>query len=282
MKNIHVISTDKPSRLVLSNNSILSIIAESNYNFSHIKSVHIYITSDEEIKDGDWFISLYSNSIQRELTLDWTLNKDAYKKIILTTDPDLIQYNVQAIDDKFLEWFVKNPSCEEVDVANSLVRISSFDWRTDYKIIIPKEEPKQEFPQFGTKEFNDLASTYFGGKPKQETLEEAAKILYPENWESIMDGQHDSNSYERNAFIKGAKLQAERIGLMEIELNHTKRLLASCEKALEERDKQIEERHSEEDFKLFARQYYREIKLSKSNLLWDELADKCFEQFKKK
>lgn len=38
---------------------------------------------------------------------------------------------------------------------------------------------------------------------------------------------------------------------------------------------------SEEDFKLFARQYYREIKLDKSNLLWDDLADKCLEQFKK-
>lgn len=33
---------------------------------------------------------------------------------------------------------------------------------------------KQEIPQIGTKEFNDLASAYFGGKPKQETLEEVA------------------------------------------------------------------------------------------------------------
>lgn len=31
---------------------------------------------------------------------------------------------------------------------------------------------KQEIPQIGTKEFNDLASAYFGGKPKQETLKE--------------------------------------------------------------------------------------------------------------
>jgi len=35
-------------------------------------------------------------------------------------------------------------------------------------------KPKQEIPQIGTKEFNDLASAYFGGKPKQETLEEVA------------------------------------------------------------------------------------------------------------
>ena len=45
---------------------------------------------------------------------------------------------------------------------------------------------------------------------------------------------------------------------------------------------QQENSYSEEDFKLFARQYFREIKMDKSNLLWNELADKCLEQFKKK
>ena len=45
----------------------------------------------------------------------------------------------------------------------------------------------------------------------KQTLEEVALILYPENWQSIMDGQHDSNLYERNAFIKGAKWQQERM-----------------------------------------------------------------------
>lgn len=46
---------------------------------------------------------------------------------------------------------------------------------------------------------------------QQETPEEAAERIYPENWQSIMDGQHDSNSYERTAFINGAKWQAERM-----------------------------------------------------------------------
>jgi hypothetical protein len=33
---------------------------------------------------------------------------------------------------------------------------------------------KKDIPQLGTKEFNDLASTYFGGKPKQETMKQTA------------------------------------------------------------------------------------------------------------
>jgi hypothetical protein len=71
------------------------------------------------------------------------------KKIILTTDQDLITDGVQAIDDEFLEWFVKNPSCEEVEVdrderevGNHLGGIATE--YGDYKIIIPQEEPKQE------------------------------------------------------------------------------------------------------------------------------------------
>jgi hemerythrin-like domain-containing protein len=40
---------------------------------------------------------------------------------------------------------------------------------------------------------------------------------------------------------------AERIALMEIKLNHIKTLLASCEKALENRDNQAKRMYSEEE-----------------------------------
>ena len=60
-------------------------------------------------------------------------------KIILTTDPDLIKDGVQAIDDEFLHWFVKNPSCEWINV-----KYQYWEGKYTYGIIIPKEEPKQE------------------------------------------------------------------------------------------------------------------------------------------
>jgi hypothetical protein len=82
--------------------------------------------------------------------------KEDCKKIILTTDQDLIKDGVQAIDDEFLNWFVKNPSCEEVEIdygfftpsgkkvdpMGILQNHSKCVWI--YKIIYPKEEPKQE------------------------------------------------------------------------------------------------------------------------------------------
>ena len=75
---------------------------------------------------------------------------------------------------------------------------------------------------------------------KQETLEEAAE-KYRDYW------LETRGLTLTDTFIAGAKWQAERMGLMEIELRHTKTLLTSCEKALEDRDKQAERMYSEEE-----------------------------------
>jgi hypothetical protein len=45
---------------------------------------------------------------------------------------------------------------------------------------------ENNIPKLGTKEFNDLASEVFGGKPKQETLEEA-KSKNQQKFKTIMD-----------------------------------------------------------------------------------------------
>lgn len=106
-----------------------------------------------------------------------------YKKIVLTTDQDLIKDGIQAIDDEFLEWFVKNPSCESVEVENQWegngtmfgfkMGNASSDGEFVYKIIIPKEEPNQEFLKqkrmSGAKTISKILE-----ESKQETLEEAA------------------------------------------------------------------------------------------------------------
>jgi hypothetical protein len=144
MKNIHVLPTDKPSRLGL-NNEILDYaplfgfeLFDKNKNFRH-NPVNIYITSDEEIKDGDWILEISDNSIFT-IQIQPNTNLSKYKKIILTTDPSLAP-DVQKIDDEFLEWFVKNPSCEEVEVIYEPKNFFDVKKGWEYKIIIPKEEP---------------------------------------------------------------------------------------------------------------------------------------------
>ena len=104
---------------------------------------NIYITSDEEIKVGDWMIRGNEQSTLVTPNFFWDF-RVRYYKIILTTDQDLINDGVQAIDDEFLEWFVKNPNCEEVEVVLDDLCFISSNYEKNYKIMIPKEEPKQE------------------------------------------------------------------------------------------------------------------------------------------
>ena len=150
MKNIHVLPTNKLSRLHLAYDKdyYLSIEPFIQLDTKNYKSFNIYITSDEEIKEGDWCLSKLNEVVR----FGKKFTSSLYKKIILTTDQDLIKDGVQSIDDEFLEWFVKNPSCEFVETER-LEDGQYFDYLEDnsviegiyenYKIIIPKEEPKQ-------------------------------------------------------------------------------------------------------------------------------------------
>jgi hypothetical protein len=149
MKNIHVLPTDKPSRLQLQMNGKYHL--ENGQTISLKKYQNIYITSDEEIKDGDYYLYLKDNKVYQFIRRAHTklLRLDIQKKIILTTDVDLIKDGVQDIDDEFLEWFVKNPSCEFVEVKTDecpwfVNGGKQIEYREYTYIEIPKEEPKQE------------------------------------------------------------------------------------------------------------------------------------------
>jgi hypothetical protein len=230
MKNLHLIATDKPSRLLLSKRDYYQFLkdnASTNIN-NHFEGnyQHIYITSDEEIKEGDWYLNteekngvmnpfygkLYiANHSIKEVSYDYMPN---LKKIILTTDVDLIKDDVQPIDDEFLEWFIKNPSCEFVEI---LIKTKTFDkdgfissvicdTKNVEKIysIIPQEEPcsfcegtgqivssttisgfktcdciniLQEEPKQTDEKGNPL--TFWGGlkKHKKESIEEEAELF---------------------------------------------------------------------------------------------------------
>jgi hypothetical protein len=165
MKNIHVLPTDKPSRLIINWEKDLCYKSKP---YLMEGTQNIYITNDEIVTEysiGLYFIDIYNKT--RHIFSPIYINKDTIaagkfhtymnngnmcKKIIMTTDPILILNGVQAIDDEFLEWFVKNPTCEEVyisygfftpmgrqiDPLGLLRNHSQCVWK--YKIIIPKEE----------------------------------------------------------------------------------------------------------------------------------------------
>jgi hypothetical protein len=172
MKNIHVLPTDKPSRLFKHNNAFF-IDKEFYESTPRVISQNIYITSDEEIKDC-YVINTKTNNIYFE---NWYSPTPFIKKIILTTDQDLIKDGVQAIDDEFLEWFVKNPGCESVEVVYEPINFFNTEKGWEYTIIIPKEEHK---PILGVDyEFSIDDDGLVTEIPidKQETLEEASERM---------------------------------------------------------------------------------------------------------
>jgi len=208
MKNIHILPTDKPSRLLQK----VSGLQLHQIPFEDVNKIgcnrHIYITSDEEIKGEDWYIHKQINYLR--VSNSTAILMDA-KKIILTTDQDLIKDNVQSIDGEFLEWFVKNPSCEEVEVIKIDVEQpkplypngnhkGERVWIEQYKIIIPQEEPKQIKCYCGHTITCDCSPLE---EPKQETLEQASWRFNPLK---KLDGE-----FLRAAFMKGAEWQAERM-----------------------------------------------------------------------
>jgi hypothetical protein len=241
MKNLHVLPTDKPSRLWT--NNLRRRLELDEFPERHPTNIakHIYITSDQEPKEGDWVVENHTFKRQPYIgkcfypkndgtVTDEILKRDLLsvkyeghyetlalkhncKKITLTTDQDLIKDSVQAIDDEFLEWFVKNPSCERVEIETFEVEdYVGFAGHTgyptfhnEYKIIIPKEEPEQsveEYTQQGLEKYFE--------EPEQETLEEAAEKYSQELLEAKTIQPHEK-TWIKSMFIYIANWQAERM-----------------------------------------------------------------------
>jgi hypothetical protein len=257
MKNIHVLPTDKPSRLIIYNSKLelvnYPVITPSK------NQQNINITSDEEISISDYITDGYRV---------WKWKDDSSllgrKKIILTTDQDLIKDGVQAIDDEFLEWFVKNPSCEFVNIekyhgintsiaeVNYISGDGSLSWQgrsdlRDYKIIIPKEEPKQELPTVN----GSYGCTITIKEPKQETLEKDAHKM-------LVD--------------YGIKSMGQTIGVLKV-----KEIMVNFAKWQQEQDKN---KYSDEEVLELLKTYRNSIvEVNPIDIIY---LDKWFEQFKKK
>ena len=201
MKNIHIIPADK-SRLYIHKGKL----------YDHQKTMHmhdgkqipqdIYITSlNEDINENDYIITKDGRLVQ----VSYLLSKDLEggSKVILTTDQDLIKDGVQDIDDKFLEWFIKNPSCEEVKILRCPIEGL---YTIDLRKLIPKEEHK---PEYQSECICDSKCRGFVNvkckKSKQESLEEAA-----ENYANQIT-ENDEFYKLYVAFKDGAKWQQKKL-----------------------------------------------------------------------
>jgi hypothetical protein len=155
-------------------------------NLYKIQNQLYIIDNNEKVtQNGIWAKCSFTGDILKNRNGQY-----AYK-VILTTNDLLINDGVQAIADTFLEWFVKNPSCEFVEINKEYLSntgewkevLLPSEWEVDtkfrYKIIIPQEEPKQEKWDKLNKELDDALEEAFGTSPSNilDVFENAKLVL---------------------------------------------------------------------------------------------------------
>jgi hypothetical protein len=198
MKNTHLIFTNTPDvvglKQIIANQDKTYLKINDSIgigSYTYLKPCNLYITNEEKPKEGDYVITPTNDIIQ------WAkVFQPIGKKIILTTDQNLIKNGLQAIDNKFLEWFVKNPSCEEVKVEGHIYKGQD---ETEYKITIPKEEV--------------LIQSSIDGEviwtTAKETLEEAANREVEIQGFGVYKGRWQQQAI-KNSFIAGVKSDAAK------------------------------------------------------------------------
>ena len=157
MKNIYLLPTDKPSRLYYHSDLKQLVLTNKTMLREFVINQNIYITSnskfvrDEYITDGIEVMKSTPKLVDAQGLVD----RRDWKKILMTTDPELIKDGVHPIGEEFLKWFVENPTCIKVEVVYGLFNPmgrqvdpndlgqnhSKCVWK--YKIITTKEEQKQ-------------------------------------------------------------------------------------------------------------------------------------------
>ena len=109
-------------------------------NLYKIQDELYVVSNNEDVSENCWIITS-GKLVQVSCLLSDEVAKGF--KVILTTNKLLIEDGVQAIDDEFLEWVIKNPNCEEIEVVD-VRSLGVYGSYYPYKINIPKKETKQE------------------------------------------------------------------------------------------------------------------------------------------
>lgn len=159
MRNVYLIPSEAPTRLYEFGGELILNEEET----SAFRSKHVYITSNEKIEFGDWYlvkhnvegVILSDKMILCRATIGFINHyymediEGVWLKVVLTTNKEL--QGVQLIQDEFLEWLVKHPTCENVKIQKGMYMafdgIVPFELALDdtlnthphYKIILPHD-----------------------------------------------------------------------------------------------------------------------------------------------
>lgn len=124
---VHLVPTDKPSNIQLNKGAyttgktfLTSSKALLKPKEEFYKNQHLYLTDDSVIKGGDWALDIVFNKVYQFKEIKENIN--GYKKITVTTNPELHQYIdlckaqrmnltgiVGKIPNSFIDFYIKSP-----------------------------------------------------------------------------------------------------------------------------------------------------------------------------
>lgn len=188
-----MLPTEKASKIILNlKTKSLSYGREISEEFVRYgeELQHLYILSDEEIKEGQWRLNLETNSFIKVYyydAIDCKLNPKKFKKIIATTDPEL-KIDIQR--DAFVETNCPLPRpsdaflkayCEKGGISEILVEYEYFENDTSECIGMDSEPNGIPFNGFTLKVAPDNTITIKPVKDswnKEEMSQVVKKALY--------------------------------------------------------------------------------------------------------
>ena len=113
MKNIYLLNTEMPTEgIVIGRISGVSFteyreelikLPVETFRGNYYEPVNIYITSDDKIELNDYIVDNWQ--VEKWKDRSSLLGK---KKVIMTTDKQLISEGIQEIDGRFLDWIIQN------------------------------------------------------------------------------------------------------------------------------------------------------------------------------
>jgi hypothetical protein len=244
----------------MENRNIHILLTNHKFPVVDKRCQNIYITSNESAKHAEWCFYEKDKECPVKFQRGEYLNA---KKIILTTDPKLIADGVQAIDEEFLEWFVKNSSCEYVEVRKTWEFLGD-DYRRGgertlvYKIIIPNEKPLLDKAGEKFLESTDMTISvvrpkpgnfyedlvkYFETTPREKVLEDWNKSAHLNNVGPTVDEFLENTNKQQETLEEDLKFPIIIENGLDY-LNLTTKIFNNGAKWQQEQDKN---KYSEED-----------------------------------
>lgn len=144
---------------------------------------HLYILSNEEIKEGDWICydskDIYQFEKSNNSKSHDVVNtlKEKYKKVMATTDPKLHKEGIPDIPIEFQQEWVKNPQ-EEIEV--------------EYKSTLHiGEEVDDSYPKYFPLEVIKLTNNSINCRLIEDSWDDIEDIFYSRNDFSIHETKYD-------------------------------------------------------------------------------------------